>query len=193
MQPNLLTLTAISGVAEGTTIFLPRFKLHGDEIQLGFKMSRTQFPIRLCYAMTIHKSQGQTIKHVGIDGRDEIFTHGQLYVAMSRVTTIGELRVLLPSITAPVRNVVYAPALLQNGPAPVEHNGGPDEDELEQLDLMMDVDLPQQPQEFEDLNDINFDELDDLVELAELQHAVNNEHIAMDGPDQDEMDALDGI
>jgi len=52
----------------------------------GFKMMRTQFPLRLAYYMTINKSQGQTTNRTALDTFDQPFTHGQLYVAMSRVS-----------------------------------------------------------------------------------------------------------
>ena len=38
--------------------------------------------------MTVNKSQGQTLGIVGLDLRTPAFTHGQLYVAMSRVTDV---------------------------------------------------------------------------------------------------------
>ncbi|KAG5562049.1 hypothetical protein RHGRI_004931 [Rhododendron griersonianum] len=47
-------------------------------------MTRRQFSIRLPYAMTINKSQGQSIKFVGVDLHTTMFSHGQLYVALSR-------------------------------------------------------------------------------------------------------------
>jgi len=34
--------------------------------------------------MTINKSQGQSVEHVGVDLRTPVFSHGQLYVALSR-------------------------------------------------------------------------------------------------------------
>ena len=45
--------------------------------------------------MTINKSQGQSVKKVGLDLRTPVFTHGQLYVALSRCTSQREIKVLL--------------------------------------------------------------------------------------------------
>jgi len=46
---------------------------------------RRQFPVHPSFAMTINKAQRQTLKMVGIFLPEPIFTHGQLYVAMSRI------------------------------------------------------------------------------------------------------------
>ncbi len=50
-----------------------------------FTLCRRHFPVRPTFAMTINKAQGQTLKMVGIFLPKPIFTHGQLYVAMSRI------------------------------------------------------------------------------------------------------------
>jgi ATP-dependent DNA helicase PIF1 len=58
--------------------------------------------------MTINKSQGQTIPRVGLDLTHEIFTHGQLYVALSRLKSGDNLKILLgPNANGWTRNVVY--------------------------------------------------------------------------------------
>ena len=44
--------------------------------------------------MTINKSQGQTLGFVGICLKDQVFSHGQLYVALSRVGSPQQLRIL---------------------------------------------------------------------------------------------------
>ena len=62
----------------------------------GWIHRRRQFPVRLCFAMTINKAQSQSLRTVGVDLRSPVFTHGQLNVAFTRVTDVDELDVLLP-------------------------------------------------------------------------------------------------
>ena len=50
--------------------------------------SFTQYPMMLAWAITIHKSQGKTFDKVLIDVGSGTFAHGQLYVALSRCTTL---------------------------------------------------------------------------------------------------------
>jgi len=92
---------------------LPRIKLTTTEEDLPFIFERTQFPVHLCFAMTVNKSQGQSLEQVGVDLRTPAFTHGQLYVALSRVTSLDGLT-LLPSEQSPTLtdNVVYPEVLL---------------------------------------------------------------------------------
>ncbi|KAL3119857.1 hypothetical protein niasHT_005917 [Heterodera trifolii] len=63
----------------------------------GLRFRRLQFPIRLCFAMTINKAQGQTLQRMALvlNGR-QCFSHGQVYVAMSRVTQMDGIRVYAP-------------------------------------------------------------------------------------------------
>ena len=55
-----------------------------------------QFPVKLAYAMTIHKSQGQTYDGVIIDLKKSAFATGQIYVALSRCRTIDKLFLSAP-------------------------------------------------------------------------------------------------
>ncbi len=51
--------------------------------------------MRLAYAMTINKSQGQTLFHVGLHLADDVFSHGQLYVTFSRAKALANVKVQL--------------------------------------------------------------------------------------------------
>ena len=46
--------------------------------------------------MNVKRSQGQSVKHVGLDLHSPVFSHGQLYVALSRWTSANRIKVLLP-------------------------------------------------------------------------------------------------
>jgi ATP-dependent DNA helicase PIF1 len=65
-----------------------RFFLKNDELRSEEVGSFRQFPVRLAFAVTIHKSQGKTFENVVIDVGRGTFAHGQMYVALSRCTTL---------------------------------------------------------------------------------------------------------
>lgn len=71
--------------------------------------SFTQYPIRLAWAVTIHKSQGQTFDSVIVDMGFGAFAHGQTYVALSRCRTLGRL-----FLTKEVRkaDIIIDPAII---------------------------------------------------------------------------------
>lgn len=64
-----------------------RFFLKNEELRSEEVGSFTQYPVRLAFAVTIHKSQGKTFENVVIDVGKGTFAHGQMYVALSRCTT----------------------------------------------------------------------------------------------------------
>ena len=64
--------------------------------------------------MTANKSQGQTLKKVGINATNDFFSHGQLYVAMSRCGSADGLKIFKPKEAKNeqyIKNVVYPEAL----------------------------------------------------------------------------------
>ena len=92
---------------------IPRIKLTSTDGELPYIVGRKQFPLRLCFTMTVNKSQGQSFNYVGVDLRVPPFTHGQLYVALSRVTNMANLSLPLPPNKAiRIENIIYPEVLL---------------------------------------------------------------------------------
>ena len=81
---RLLTVKILNGSNEGDITHIPRIDLIESSGDLPFHLKRRQFIIKVAFAMTINKAQGQSLKQVGIYLPCSVFGHGQLYVAPSR-------------------------------------------------------------------------------------------------------------
>jgi hypothetical protein len=115
---NLLRCRIMNGPSAGKVILINRI----DVIQAGSAVSggrglpwpwvRRAFPVKLAFCCTINKSQGQTLDMVGVILTKPVFTHGQTYVAASRVGDAGSVCFLIPKAKEDrerrlTRNVVY--------------------------------------------------------------------------------------
>ena len=104
---NVIEAIILNGNFRGENILLPRIPIIPTHVPIQFK--RLQFPIRLACAMTINKSQGQTMSAWGLDFSTSCFSHGQIYAACSRVGNPYSLFALAKDgIT---KNIVHSIAL----------------------------------------------------------------------------------
>ncbi|KAF8066095.1 hypothetical protein N665_1161s0005 [Sinapis alba] len=85
----------ITGGKVGKIVDIPRLLITASDTRLPFKMRRRQLPLAVVFAITINKSQGQSLSEVGIFLPRPMFFHGHLYVAISRVTSKKGLKILI--------------------------------------------------------------------------------------------------
>ncbi|CAG8732900.1 17144_t:CDS:2 [Cetraspora pellucida] len=112
IHKRVLEAEFLQGLRVHTRILLPRISFSPKPGDLPFKFIRCQFPVMPAFAMSINKSQEQTLKYVGIDLREPVFSHGQLYIALSRAIDRKNISILLPSnktdnINNQTTNIVY--------------------------------------------------------------------------------------
>ncbi|GJZ80919.1 replication protein A 70 kDa DNA-binding subunit B, partial [Tanacetum coccineum] len=114
---NIIEAQIISGGSVGTICAIPRMVISPTDTKMSFKLNRRQFSIQVCFAMTINKSQGQTLLQVGLFLRRPVFSHGQLYVVVSRVKSKKGLKVLCSdkdgNYSNSTSNVVYKEVLVR--------------------------------------------------------------------------------
>ncbi|XP_072088106.1 uncharacterized protein [Arachis hypogaea] len=92
---NVIGADIVSGSNVGDKVFISRMNMIPSDTVIPFKFQRHQFPVSLSFAMTINKSQGQTLSTVGLFLRRPVFCHGQLYVVVSRVRNRNGLKILV--------------------------------------------------------------------------------------------------
>ncbi|XP_074109278.1 ATP-dependent DNA helicase PIF1-like [Cotesia typhae] len=107
LMNNLIEATIITGKFKDEDVLIPRIPMIPTDLSFQFK--RIQFPVRLVFAMTINKSQGQSLEVCGINLELSCFSHGQLYVACSRVGKPSALFIFSPD--GKTKNIVHHQAL----------------------------------------------------------------------------------
>jgi hypothetical protein len=108
LMSNVIEATILTGPFKGEDVLIPRIPMIPSDMP--FKFRRLQFPIRLAFAMTINKAQGQSLKFCGLDLDTDCFSHGQLYVACSRVGKPDNLFICTDN-NGTAKNIVYQQVL----------------------------------------------------------------------------------
>uniref|UniRef100_A0A182NQA8 ATP-dependent DNA helicase n=1 Tax=Anopheles dirus TaxID=7168 RepID=A0A182NQA8_9DIPT len=112
-RPHCIHARILTGKRRGDDVLLPRIFCESNDASLPFQIRRKQFPVQVCFAMTINKAQGQSLHQLGLYLLTEVFAHGQLYVALSRVTARLNVAILLANPEhedqdgVAVKNIVY--------------------------------------------------------------------------------------
>lgn len=96
LYDRVIEAEIITGKNAGDRVLLPRIDfISSSSMGLPFEMRRRQFPIKLAFGMTINKAQGQTLGVLGLYLASPVFSHGQLYVAMSRVRSSNGIKIVV--------------------------------------------------------------------------------------------------
>ena len=74
----------LEALPEEENILIPRIPMNTKEGNFPFVLIRLQFPVKAAFVITFSRSQGQSLNHCGIILPNSVFTHGQLYVGLSR-------------------------------------------------------------------------------------------------------------
>ncbi|CAN0881427.1 ATP-dependent DNA helicase PIF1 [Linum grandiflorum] len=108
---NVICGLIVGGTFDGTVAIIPRIVLDYTDPNWPFTLKQRQYPLRPCYTMTINKSQGQTLEHIGIYLPTPVFGHNQLYVALSRVRSASAIHIAINDATTPAPstswNIMY--------------------------------------------------------------------------------------
>ncbi|XP_076916757.1 uncharacterized protein LOC143576585 [Bidens hawaiensis] len=92
---RVIEVEVVLGSEIGKRHAIHRVTLNPTDKKFPFKFSRRRFPLSVCFSMTINKSQGQSLSRVGLFLRYPVFSHGQLYVELSSVTSRRGLKLLI--------------------------------------------------------------------------------------------------
>ena len=112
LQNHTIDCQVATGSNKGNRVLIPRITLTPSDAFMPFKLRKGQFPIRISFAMTINKSQGKTFDQLGLLLPQPVFSHGQLYVALSRVRSATSVKVKvitkeLSTKANKTRNIVF--------------------------------------------------------------------------------------
>ncbi|KAJ1288519.1 hypothetical protein BS78_02G095000 [Paspalum vaginatum] len=102
-QNNVIDAEVVNRQHAGDGVFIPRIPMSpSEDLSLPFKFKRKQFPLRLSFAMTITKPQGQTIPNVGIYLPEPVFSHAWVF---------GKTNVNVDPTEKSTKNIVFREVL----------------------------------------------------------------------------------
>jgi ATP-dependent DNA helicase PIF1 len=111
---RVIEVEIITGNNVSKRVFIPRIIMSPSGTDWPFVLCCHQFPVRVAFAITINRSQGHTFNNVGVYLSTPVYSHGQLYVAISRVTSSANIKIFSGQGPARyMRNVVYKEVLEQ--------------------------------------------------------------------------------
>ncbi|XP_074336932.1 uncharacterized protein LOC141674107 [Apium graveolens] len=96
-KKNSIECEILCGSHVGSKHLILRIEMIPTDTNWPFQFKRIQFPLQIYYAMTINKSQGQSLDTVGLYLPRVVFSHGHVYVAISKVTRPEGLHILIDS------------------------------------------------------------------------------------------------
>lgn len=95
----------------GEKVKIPWINMNLADKTIHFILKRKKFPIAVRYEITINRSQGQIVKNVGLYLPYPVFSYGKLYVAVSRMTSPGGLKIVCANedeiSVGYTKNIVY--------------------------------------------------------------------------------------
>jgi ATP-dependent DNA helicase PIF1 len=109
---HVIKMEIITGNNVSKRVFIPRIIMSPFGTDWPFVLHHHQFPVQVEFVMTINKSQGHTLNNIGVYLPSLIFYHGQLYVAITQVTSSANIKIF--SGQGPeeyMRNAVYRKVL----------------------------------------------------------------------------------
>ncbi len=87
-----------------------KYDKKNDEIKSDIEGQFIQYPVKLCYAISIHRAQGQTFDKIIVDLGRGAFAHGMVYVALSRCRTLEGISLRVP---IKKKDLIYSKTILE--------------------------------------------------------------------------------
>ena len=114
MFEHIIEAVIINGPGKGKTVTIPRITFIEPPKRERTTIWRKQFPIKIAYALTIDKAQGQSLERVGVYLISECFAHGQLYTAISCAKYPNAISFYIPPSQEKykTKNIVWKEVLL---------------------------------------------------------------------------------